>query len=269
MKRIWATPGLDDLPVPEWKRLLAHLADQGFAGIEPMISGPYVLPLQMIQGLLRESGLAITGLRTGAITAAHGVTLGHPDPAVRTEAVGRLKEVIQYGTRFGRPRLLVGLMQGRLEPGQTVEQAAENIVEGLRVCADEAAEYEMEIDLEPVNRYELGYHSRVDEIVEVIHRIDRPNVGILVDTFHMHVEESSIGAALVRAQPVLGHVHVADSNHRAPGMGHFDFAGFFAILRSLGYKGDVTVEALVQDQYEAARLSARYLDCILDCVCSS
>ncbi|MFH1927843.1 MAG: sugar phosphate isomerase/epimerase family protein [Chloroflexota bacterium] len=263
MRRIWATPGLDDLPAEEWKVLLAHLADLGFMGIEPLIAGPYALPIGTIQELLQKSGLAITGLRTGAITVAHGVTLGHPDSAVRAEAVARLSEVIRYGAQFGQPRILVGLMQGRLEQGQTVGQAKEHITDSLRLCADEAAQYGMEIDLEPVNRYELGYHSNVYEIMDVVRRTDKPNVRILIDTFHMNIEESSIGAALVSAASLIGHVHIADSNRLAPGMGHFDFSEFFAVLESVGYNGDVTVEALYEpDQYEAARISARYLDCI-------
>jgi sugar phosphate isomerase/epimerase len=263
MRRIWATPGLDDLPLVEWKKLLAHLAKHRFVGIEPLIAGPYKLPVETIQELLQESGLVLTGLRTGAITAVHGVTLGHPDPTARSEAVARLNEVIRYGAQFGRPRLLVGLMQGPLEPGQAVEQTVERIIKSLRLCADEAADYAMEIDLEPVNRYELGYHSRVQEIIEVIGRIDRPNVRILLDTFHMNIEEASISAAVVQAAPLLGHLHLADSNRLAPGRGHFNFSEFFALLKAVGYEGDVAVEAFVPDQYEAVSISARSLDCLL------
>jgi len=263
MRRIWATPGLDDLPVAEWRTLLAHLAKLGFAGIEPLIANPYALPADTIHALLRESRLAITGLRTGAIATIHGVTLNHPDPEVRSEAVARLQEVIHYGAQFGWPHILVGLIQGPLAQEQTVTQARKHIVGSLRLCAEEAAQHGMEIDLEPVNRYELGYHNRVEEIIEVIHRIDRPNVRILLDTFHMNIEEPSIGAALISAAPLIGHIHIADSNRLAPGRGHFDFREFFALLKSIGYKGDVTVEVLhVPDQHEAARMSARYLDCI-------
>jgi hypothetical protein len=116
MRRIWATLGLDDLSVAEWKRLLAHVAKHRFVGIEPLIAGPYELPVAAIRELLHESALVLTGLRTGAIAAVHGVALGHADPSVRSEAVARLNEVIRYGAQFGqpqsRPRLLVGLLQG-------------------------------------------------------------------------------------------------------------------------------------------------------------
>jgi sugar phosphate isomerase/epimerase len=263
MRRIWATPGLDDLPAAEWKRLLGQMAKHRFVGIEPLIAGPYQLPVATIREYLQASGLALTGLRTGAIAAVHGVTLGHPDPTVRSEAVARLNEVIRYGTQFGQPRLLVGLLQGPLEPGQTVEQTAERVIQSLRLCADEAADYGMEIDLEPVNRYELGYHNRVHEIIEVIQGIHRPNVRILLDTFHMNIEEASISAAVVQAAPFLGHLHIADSNRLAPGRGHFPFSEFFALLEAVGYKGDVTIEARVPDQYEAISISAQNLDCWL------
>jgi len=263
VRRIWATPGLDDLPMAEWKRLLGHLAKHRFAGIEPLIAGPYALPVATILELLGESGLALTGLRTGAIAAVHGVTLGHPDPNLRSQAVARLNEVIRYGAQFGRPRLLVGLLQGPLEPGQTVEETSQRVIHSLRLCADEAATCGMEIDLEPVNRYELEYHNRAHQIIEVIRRIDRPNVGILLDTFHMNIEEASISAAVVGAAPFLGHLHIADSNRLAPGRGHFDFSEFFAVLEAVGYQGEVTVESPMPDQYEAISISARSLDCLL------
>jgi sugar phosphate isomerase/epimerase len=154
-------------------------------------------------------------------------------------------------------------MQGPLEPGQAVESTVERIIESLGLCADEAATCGMEIDLEPVNRYELGYHNRVHEIVEVIKRIDRPNVRILLDTFHMNIEEASISAAVVQAAPSLGHLHIADSNRLAPGRGHFNFSEFFALLEAVGYEGDMAVEAFVSDHYEAVSISARNLDCWL------
>ena len=267
MRRIWATPGLDDLSVAEWKRLLAHVAKHRFVGIEPLIAGPYKLPVAAIRELLHESDLLLTGLRTGAIAAVHGVTLGHPDPSARSEAVARLNEVIRYGAQLGqpgsRPRLLVGLLQGPVEAGGSVEQTSERVVESMRLCADAAAGYDMEIDLEPVNRYELGYHNRVQEIVRVIQRIDRPNVRILLDTFHMNIEEASISAAVVQASPFLGHLHIADSNRLAPGRGHFNFSEFFALIKAVGYEGDVTVETPMPDQYEAISISARSLDCLL------
>jgi len=263
MRRIWATPGLDDLAVAEWKRLLAHLAKHRFVGIEPLIAGPYKIPIATIQELLQESGLVLTGLRTGAIAAVYGVSLGHPDPTVRSEAVARLNEVTRYGAQFGQPHLLVGLLQGPLEPGQAVEQTSERVIDSLRLCADEAADYGVEIDLEPVNRYELGYHNRVHEIIKVIQDIDRPNVRILLDTFHMNIEEASISAAVVQAAPFLGHMHLADSNRLAPGRGHFNFSEFFALLKAVGYEGDVTVETPMPDQYEAISISARSLDCLL------
>jgi sugar phosphate isomerase/epimerase len=118
----------------------------------------------------------------------------------------------------------------------------------------------MEIDLEPVNRYELGYHNRVQEIIPVIQQIDRPNIRVLLDTFHMNIEEASISAAVVQAAPYLGHLHIADSNRLAPGRGHFNFSEFFALLDAVGYEGDVTVETPMPDQYEAVSISARSLD---------
>lgn len=263
MKKIWATPALDDLTPREWKRLLLHLSENGFHGIEPLISGPYELKKETIRELINESGVMITGVRTGAITAKHSVTFSHPEQKVRAEAVIRFKEIVHYVAEFGNPRLLVGLMQGRLQPAQSLTDAEDNIIECIRDCADEARQYEMEIDIEPVNRYELGYHSKAEEVIEFIRLINRPNVRILLDTFHMNIEEASIESALIKTAPFLGHLHISDSNRLIPGKGHFNFRGFFKALRGLVYDGDVAVEADIHNLYDDIRNTAIYLNNII------
>jgi len=103
----------------------------------------------------------------------------------------------------------------------------------------------------------------VAEGLTLVEQIGAPNLRLLIDTFHMNIEERSITAALVQGGSRIGHVHVADSNRRAPGLGHFDLAEFFGALRALGYVGDVTVECEYwPNQIAAARTAAGFLKCI-------
>lgn len=265
MGKIWATPTLDELPVKEWEILLKHLSSMKYAGIEPLIYEPYKMPSDEIISLLDKNGLKFTGFRTGGISIKHGTTFSHPDPSIRDEAVKRFIEVIHYGTKFGNPRLLVGIMQGRLLPGQNLSEAELHILECLKRCAIEAARYGMEIYLEPINRFELGYHKTVSEVIEVIEKINEPNVKLLFDTFHLNIEESSLYAALIRAKPLLGHIHIADSNRLIPGSGHIDFKEFFSLLRTLDYQGDTTIEVTSSgDLLKEITLTAAFLDTIED-----
>jgi len=265
MRRMWATPALDDCSIEEWRTFFKHLAELKYFGIEPLISEPYKMPHKQIISLVGESGLKLTGLRTGAITAKHGVVFNHPDKSVRDEAVQRVIEITRYGSRFGSPRLLVGLLQGPLLPGEKLSEAVLFIVECLHRCAIEAAHYGMEIDVEPINRFELDYNHTVSDVITLIQQVGQPNVRLLIDTYHMSIEESSISEALIQAQPLLGHVHLADSKRMAPGLGHFDFREFFTILKDYSYKGDVTIEISNSlDPVKDAAMSAAYLNMMTD-----
>jgi sugar phosphate isomerase/epimerase len=80
------------------------------------------------------------------------------------------------------------------------------------------------------------------------------NVRVLSDLFHMNIEEPDISAALREAGPLVGHVHFADSNRRAIGMGHTDAASIVAALRDIGYTGYLSAEILpLPDSATAAR----------------
>ena len=88
-------------------------------------------------------------------------------------------------------------------------------------------------------------------------RIGSPDVSVLLDVFHMNIEEVSIGAAIREAGARLGHFHLADSNRRAAGMGHVDFAEVAAALRDAGYRGWLSAEILPLPDDRAAAEQAR------------
>ena len=101
----------------------------------------------------------------------------------------------------------------------------------------------MEIDLEAVNRFEVNHHNTAQEVRDFIADIGSSSIRLLVDTFHMNIEEEIIADSMRAVKPILGHVHLADSNRKVPGKGHFDFSGFFRTLNEIGYDGSLTIEA--------------------------
>jgi len=146
----------------------------------------------------------------------------------------------------------VGLIHGPVPKEADLGQATERLLAGLGRLAGRAAALGVRIVIEPVNRYESNWLTTVDEVMDLIGRLGADNVGVLPDTFHMNIEEREIGAALARAKSRLWHVHVADSNRRAPGAGHLDFGRITATLSSLGYRGVLSAEILQEPTFEAA-----------------
>ena len=105
--------------------------------------------------------------------------------------------------------------------------------------------------LEPLNRYEATYMRRVEQAANLARQIGSPRVRALADLFHMNIEENDVHGALRSVAGHLKHVHLADNNRTAPGMGHLDLGRFLETLFGIGYRGAIAMECDVQalDRY--------------------
>jgi sugar phosphate isomerase/epimerase len=99
--------------------------------------------------------------------------------------------------------------------------------------------------LEPLNRYEDAVLNTLLEAVSVIEEVGSPLIRVMPDFFHMNIEEADLGASLRASANHIGHLHLADSNRRLPGLGHTDFASAFAVLANIGYRGALAIECRV------------------------
>lgn len=107
---------------------------------------------------------------------------------------------------------------------------------------------------EPLNRYETNLVNTLGDAAQLITGAALPNVRILADLYHMNIEETNLADALRVAGPLVGHVHFADSNRRAAGLGHTDWAPIIAALVEIGYAGYLSAEVLpLPDTDTAAR----------------
>src|SRR5581483_3148822 len=117
-----------------------------------------------------------------------------------------------------------------------------------------AEQYAVRLLYEPLNRYETNLATTLGQAAEVVASAASRSVKILADLFHMNIEEADLAGAVRAAGPHVGHVHFADSNRRAAGMGHTDFAPVVAALRDIGYAGYLSAEVLpLPDPLAAAR----------------
>src|ERR687885_1209872 len=92
--------------------------------------------------------------------------------------------------------------------------------------------------LEPLNRYSTPYCSTASDAVAIAQTINQDNFGVLLDTFHMNIEEDSFENAIVSADGLLRHTHFADNNRKMPGFGHIDFASIIKALDRIGYNNN-------------------------------
>ena len=86
----------------------------------------------------------------------------------------------------------------------------------MRRLADMAADHGITLCMEALNRFEGYLINQGYECVEYVKAVDRPNVKVMLDTFHMNIEEDSIPDAIRQSGSLLGHVHLGEPNRRCP-----------------------------------------------------
>jgi D-psicose/D-tagatose/L-ribulose 3-epimerase len=112
----------------------------------------------------------------------------------------------------------------------------------VRRIGRRAEELGIDVAMEVLNRYEAHFLLTSDEGVRFVEAVGSPNVGILLDTFHMNIEEKDLVSAIHHAGGHLRLFHVADSNRQAVGRGHTHFIPIFRALKDIGYTGSIVVE---------------------------
>ncbi len=238
-------------------------AELGFDGIEISAKSPAELADLDLGKLLAGHGLQLAAIASGRIYADDGLSLSLPEAALRDEAARRLNELIDVAGEHGA-QLIVGLLRGPRPADGDVPAANARLVETLGGCADHASAAGAGIVLEAINRYETTLQCTAAEALELVEQVGRPNVNVLLDTFHMNIEEVSIADAIVATGARLAHFHVADSNRRAPGLGHVDFDAVVAALREIDYHGWISAEILpLPDDRAAAEQALGHMRTVL------
>ncbi len=232
------------------REALSLLSEIGFDGAEISILDPP--DAGELKRVVDEYGLEVPALSTGLNYIHYGYSLTSPDPVKREKAVERLIEIGRLGEKLGGAGVIIGLMRGRLEGGLGKEEAYRLLVENTRRVAEGCEELGVKVFFEPLNRYETQLINTVEEGLRFLEDVGSENLYLLLDTFHMNIEEPVIEDSIRMAGEKIGHFHVADSNRLAPGMGHLDFASILHALWDAGYRGYLSAEIIVKPDLEAA-----------------
>jgi sugar phosphate isomerase/epimerase len=112
----------------------------------------------------------------------------------------------------------------------------------LRSLSNYAKDCGVLLLLEPLNRYTTPYCCTAADAVHICEAVDNPNFGILLDTFHMNIEEDSLSHPIELASDYLLHMHFADNNRKMPGSGHLDFRSILKALTKIDYQRYISFE---------------------------
>ena len=222
---------------------LRSIASIGYDGVELAIRDPKLVNYDELERLTRTHGLSVPAIGTGQAWGEEGLSFTDPDPQVRQLAIERIKSHLPGAVRLGAI-IIIGLVRGIVKPGVEPAQAMDWLVAALRECSAAARPHGVRLALEPINRYETTLINSASQGLELIEQVGAENFGLLLDTFHMNIEEADIQKSIRACGAHLFHFHVADSNRWYPGAGHLDFKSILKTLFAIGYSGWVSGEFL-------------------------
>ena len=218
-------------------RAIERVAAAGYDAVE--LAGNPAADASALRAAADAAGLAVSSL-----CAVYSLErdCAHADPGLRRAAQEYLVGCVELALAVGAATIVV-------VPTYRVDPDADRAAELARAAETIAAAEEIPPDgptlaLEPLNRYETHLLRTLADAEELRAAISHPKVGILADLFHMHIEEDAVAPALRAHAGRIVHVHLADSQRRAPGSGHLDFAAAFSALRDGGYAGALAMEFL-------------------------
>jgi D-psicose/D-tagatose/L-ribulose 3-epimerase len=220
--------------------VLERLAAAGCAGIE--ISGePERADRAAIPAALESAGMRATGITAICPAPTGERDLSHPDADARRRAVGYYRGCVDLAREVGAP--VVGLIPaaiGRVDGSRA--DAWDLAVEGARQVAEYAAGHGIDVAVEAVNRYETFLVNSADDALAFARDVGLPNVGVVLDVFHMQLEEADSAAAVAAAAPHMRALHLADSNRLGLGRGQLDVAAVVRAALDAGFVGPLVFE---------------------------
>lgn len=219
----------------------ARAKSAGFQAVEIFAPGPEALAEEVVLPVVREFGLKVAAVGTGAGWVVHKLSLVSADSEVRGKARTFIRDMIAAGARLGAPAIL-GSMQGgatlEVDRDQAMAWLGEAVVELGAFAQSQGTSFLVE----PLNRYETVMLRTIEDAANLIRDRKATGCKILADLFHMNIEEKSIEASLLQHASLIGHVHWADSNRWAMGLGHTPFQPIRKTLADIGYQGYCSAE---------------------------
>jgi D-psicose/D-tagatose/L-ribulose 3-epimerase len=251
---IWA-PGWS---TPEAERVISGAADAGFDFVEIALAHPEQVDVPATRALLADHGLGSTcGL--GLPASCHL-------PFAPRKAEAHLNRAVDAAAGLGSRYLTGGIYThlGARTGNPPTEEELQTVAAVLKRVARRAADTGVTLGVENINRYETYLVNRVQDALDLIGRIDEPNVVAHLDTYHANIEEDGLGAPVLAAGPRLGYVHLSESSRGVPGTANVDFDALFGALAKVGYSGPLVVESFAPLSDELTATFALWRDPVGD-----
>ena len=134
----------------------------------------------------------------------------------------------------------------RFLPVDKKRKLTSSLIDPFRELSKYASDYDINLVIEPLNRYSTPICTNSEDAKYIVNQVNRENLGIMLDTFHMNIEEDSIYDTIVASNSLLKHVHVSDNNRKMPGFAHIDFDAVVRGLKKIKYSKYIAFEPTIE-----------------------
>lgn len=242
---IWTAPFTD-----AEAGLAAHVAELGFDVLEVCVEDTSLVHAETLRAAGAAAGIAYS------VCGAFGADrdLAAEDPAPRDNALAYIRELVELAAAVGAPHVCGPMYSAVGKPrGDDPRAEWRRSVDGLKRAGEHAAAHGVRLAVEPLNRYETDLVNTVEQGLQLCADVGSDAVGLLVDTYHVNIEEKSPAEAFRLAGDRLFHVHACENDRGTPGTGHVDWAGVLAALADIGYRGQIVIESFTPAVRSIAR----------------
>ncbi|MBN1675027.1 MAG: sugar phosphate isomerase/epimerase [Kiritimatiellae bacterium] len=210
----------------------------GYDGVEVLMGDPFAFDAAGFRKILDRHGMTISAINSGGINYMYKESLVHADAKKAARALAKLKKDIEHCAALGCLQQ-AGVSRGFAIEGMPIHRFYDTLAGVLRKAADHAKKHGVKMAVEYTNRFEINTLNNLEEALALIRRIRRPNVGLLLDTYHSFLEDPDVYKALEKAGRRLWYVHLHDSDRgpAAASKGELDFEKIVRVLKKIGYKG--------------------------------
>ena len=224
----------------ECARAVANTAEVGYDLIEIPALDPASIDAAFTRRQLDQAGIGATC----SLGLDAGTDISSNDRGKEKRGQARLEAAVAVARDIGATHVC-GILESAFQKYAvpTTAEGVKRSVEVLQRVAEAAARSGITLGLEVVNRYESNVLNTASQAVEMCKRIGAPNVKVHLDVYHMNIEESDIGQAILETGDHLGYFHTGDSHRGYMGSGSIDLAGVFRAVVKSGYAGPITFES--------------------------
>ena len=224
----------------EFEGDLACMKEAGYDAVELQIADPSDFDEKRVRRSLDACVYAMCAFQTGSTYYSRHNCLCRVENSVRRRTVELLKAFVELASRWNSI-VVFGSLQGRLSDEPNRSAGALRIRDMIGEVGGYASELGVTLAFEPVQHGEVGFHNTIAEVSELVRSLNLPGLRMMVDTFHMNIEERDLLEPLAAVSDILAHVHLSETNRDVLGAGRWPTAAFLARLEQIGYGGYCSV----------------------------